>query len=346
MMTLIKSLALGAGLGLFALTSTANAATKVAFVTAEGGLGDLSLNDMIKEGLEKAKKDFGIEFVVIQPRAVADFQSSLVRAADQNFDLVLTASFDMANPVKAAAAAFPKQKFALLDVGSDPSQPNVVGAVAKDWEGSFLVGIVAALTSKNGTIAMIGGKDIPPLHRFFNGYYFGAKLAKPDIKVLERYTGTFTDPAVGKEYTLAAVNAGSDINFAVAGPTGVGVIDAAKETHTFAIGVDSDQNRLAPGTVLTSMVKHVDVLAYDIVKSVVNGSFKGGITKQYGIAEGGVEAAMDQYNKGLISDATLAVMNTMKQKVISGEIVVPNYVELSPDAKEMGKPPIARPSSN
>jgi basic membrane protein A len=328
------------------MTSMAHAAIKVAFVTAEGGLGDHSFNDMINEGLKKAKADMGIEYVVIQPRAVSDFQSSLVRAAGQKFDLVLGASFDMIEPMKAAAAAFPDQKFGIIDVGSDPIAPNVVGAVAKDWEGSFIVGIAAALTSKTGTIGFVGGKDIPVIHRFFNGYYYGAKLARPDIKVLERYSGTFTDPAAGKEYALALVNSGSDINFAVANITGAGVIDAAKQTKTFAIGVDSNQNGMAPGVVLTSMMKRVDILAYDIVKSVNDGTFKGGVNKQYGLKEGGVEAAMDDNNKGLISDATLAKMAEMKAKVISGEIVVPNFIELDPNAKQTGKPAIDRPAAN
>lgn len=341
----LMQMAFSLGLALAALTSTAEAKVSVVFVTAEGGLGDQSFNDMINEGLKKAKADLGIDYVVIQPRAVSDFQSSLMRAASGDFDLVLTASFDMIEPTKAAAAAFPDKKFGILDVGSDPIAPNVAGAVAKDWEGSFLVGIAAALTSKTGTIGFVGGKDIPVIHRFFNGYYYGAKLAKPDIKVIESYSGTFTDPAAGKEYTIAAVNGGSDINFAVAGLTSTGVIDGAKSTKTFAIGVDSNQNYMAPGTVLTSMMKRVDLLAYDVVKSVVDGSFKGGVNKQYGIKENGVEAAMDQYNKGLISDAALAKMEEMKAKVVSGEIVVPNYIELDPAAKQMGTPPIDRPAS-
>lgn len=345
-MELMKRVALCAGLLLFSMTTMVHAATKVAFVTAEGGLGDHSFNDMINDGLKKAKEELGIEYVVIQPRAVSDFQSSLTRAAGQGFDLVLGASFDMIEPMKAAAAAFPEQKFGIIDVGSEPIAPNVLGAVAKDWEGSFVVGIAAALTSKSGTIGFIGGKDIPVIHRFFNGYYYGAKLANPDIKVLERYSGTFTDPAAGKEYTLAAVNAGSDINFAVAGLTSAGVIDAAKSTKTFAIGVDSNQNYMAPGTVLTSMMKRVDLLAYDIVKSVVEGTFQGGVNKQYGLKEGGVEAAMDEHNKGPISDATLAKMDELKAKVISGEIVVPNYIELDPAATQMGTPPIDRPAAN
>lgn len=342
-MKLLKTAILSAALSLGAMTAIAEAATRVAFVTAEGGLGDHSFNDMINEGLKKAKTDLGIEFVVIQPRAVSDMQSSLIRAAGQKFDLVLGASFDMIEPMKAAAKAFPDQKFGIIDVGSDPIAPNVVGAVAKDWEGSFIVGAAAALTSKTGTIGFVGGKDIPVIHRFFNGYYYGAKMAKPDINVLERYSGSFTDPAAGKEYTLALVSAKSDVNFAVANLTGAGVIDAAKSTKTFAIGVDSNQNGMAPGTVLTSMMKRVDILAYDIVKSVTDGSFKGGVNKQYGLKEGGVEAAMDDNNKGLISEATLKTMDELKAKVISGEIVVPNYIELDPAAKQMGTPPIDRP---
>lgn len=345
-MKLVSRLAICASLAILPFASAASAATlRVAFVTAEGGLGDHSFNDMINEGLKKAKTDLGIDYVVIQPRAVSDFQSSLVRAAGQHFDLVLGASFDMIAPMKAAAATFPDQKFGIIDVGSDPIAPNVEGAVAKDWEGSALVGVAAALTSKTGTIGFVGGKDIPVIHRFFNGYYYGAKTANPSIKVQERYTGSFTDPAAGKEYTLALVHEGSDINFAVANLTGAGVIDAAKETKTFAIGVDSDQNYMAPGTVLTSMMKRVDVLAFDIVKSVKDGTFKGGQNKQYGLKEGGVEAAMDQYNKGLLSPETLAKMEDFKKKVISGEIVVPNYIELAAGATEMGTPPMARPAA-
>jgi basic membrane protein A len=343
----LKRLALCATVSILALSSVAQAATlRVVFVTAAGGLGDHSFNDMIDKGLEKAKTNMGIDFVVIQPRADSDFQSSLIRAAAQHFDLVLGASFDMIAPMKAAAAAFPKQKFGIIDVGSDPIAPNVEGAVAKDWEGSALAGVVAALTSKTGTIGFVGGKDIPVIHRFFNGYYYGAKLTRPDIKVDERYTGTFTDPALGKEYTLALVTAGSDVNFAVANITGAGVIEAAKETKTLAIGVDSNQNCMAPGTVLTSMMKRVDVLAYDIVQSVKDGTFKGGTIKQYGLKEDGVQLAMDDCNKGLISPPILAKMEDFKAKVISGQIVIPNFIELAPDAKQMGIPPIDRPPAH
>lgn len=314
-------------------------------ITSESGLGDKSFNDMMAQGMEKAKADFGADYVVIQPRAVSEFQSAIARAAAQGFDVIIGSSFDMIEPMKAVAKAFPDQKFGLVDVGPDPVAPNVASTVTKDWEGSFLVGYIAAKTTKTGTIGFVGGKDIPIIHRFFVGYYYGAKMANPDVKVLESYTGSFQDPAGGKEYTLALVNQGSDINFAVAGATSAGVIDAAKESKTLAIGVDSNQNYMAPGSVLTSMVKRVDTQAYDMIKAVNAGSFKGGEVKYYGLAEDGVAAAMDEYNKGLIADPVLTEVDGLKAKLLSGEIVVPNYFDLKPGQKEMGKPAMATPPS-
>ena len=329
----------------FAVASPAMAQVRVAMITSESGLGDRSFNDMMNEGMKRAKAELGIDYVVIQPRSISDFQPTLVRAAGQGFDIIIGSSFDMIKPMQAAAALFPKQKWGLVDVGPDPIAPTVVSSVTKDWEGSFLVGLIAAKMTKTGVIGMVGGKDIPIIHRFFIGYDYGAKTANPNIKVLESYAGTFTDPAAGKEYTLALINQKSDVNFGVAGATGAGVIDAAKETHTFAIGVDSNQNYMAPGTVLTSMVKRVDNEAYDMIKSVTDGTFQGGAVKYYGLKEGGVDAAMDENNKGLIPDAVLQEVNDLRQKVISGEIVVPNYFDLKPGAKEMGTPPLPTPPS-
>ena len=328
-----------------ALGGAAEAKIKIAFVTSESGMGDRSFNDMMDQGMKRAVKELDIDYVIIQPRSISEFQPSLARAAAQGFDIIVGSSFDMIKPMQAVAAAFPNQKFGLVDVGPDPVAPNVVSSVTKDWEGSFLVGVIAAKVSKTGTIGFVGGKDIPIIHRFFVGYYYGSKMAKPEVKVLESYSGTFTDPAAGKEYTLALVNQGSDINFAVAGATSAGVIDAAKTSNTFAIGVDSDQNYMAPGHVLTSMVKRVDTQAFDMIKSVVDGSFKGGTVHYYGLKEGGVDAAMDEYNKGLIPDDVLRQVDALRQKVISGEIVVPNYFDLKPGAKEMGTPAIETPPS-
>jgi basic membrane protein A len=331
--------------GALLASQAAEAKLKVAMVTSESGLGDRSFNDMMNEGMKKAQKDLDIDYVVIQPRSISEFQSSLARAAGQGFDFIVGSSFDMIKPMQTVAKAFPNQKFGLVDVGPDPIAPNVVSTVTKDWEGSFLVGAIAARTTKTGVIGFVGGKDIPIIHRFYIGYFYGAQMADPKVKVLESYSGTFTDPAAGKEYTLALINQHSDINFAVAGATSAGVIDAAKSTKTFAIGVDSDQNYLAPGFVITSMVKRVDTQAFDMIKSVSDGSFKGGTVLYYGLKEGGVAAAMDEYNKGLISPEVLKEVDDLKAKVISGEIVVPNYFDLKPGQKEMGTPPIATPPS-
>jgi basic membrane protein A and related proteins len=341
---------LKAGLAALAIVSApivaASAApVSVIFVTPESGLGDKSFSDQMYRGLQKAQKDMGITFSVIQPGSISNFQSSLARAAAQKPDLIVGSSFDMIQAMKTVSSAFPNQKFGMVDVGPDPINPNVVSTVTKDWEGSFLVGWEAAKTSKTGTIGFVGGKDIGIIHRFFIGYFYGAKMARPDVKVVETYTGSFTDPAGGKEYTIANVNKGADINFAVAGPTSVGVIEGAKDTKTLAIGVDSDMNCYAKGSVLTSMVKRVDTQTYEMVKSVVDGSFKGGVVKFYGLAEDGVEAAMDDCNKGLISDAVLQEVDGLKAKLLSGEIVVPNYFDLKPGQKEMGKPAIASPPS-
>ncbi len=330
---------------LLAVSAPAFAGPKVAMVTSESGLGDKSFNDMMVEGMEKAKADLGAEYVVIQPRSVSDFQSSLARAAGQGFDIIIGSSFDMIGPMQEVAKAFPDQKFGLVDVGPDSLGPNVVSTVTKDWEGSFLVGYIAAKSTKTGTIGFVGGKDIPIIHRFFIGYYYGAKMANPAVNVLESYTGSFNDPAGGKEYTLALINQGSDINFAVAGATSAGVIDAAKSTNTFAIGVDSNQNYMAPGNVITSMVKRVDTQAYDMIKAVAEGTYEGGKVSYYGLAEDGVSAAMDEFNAGLIADSVLAEVDVLKAKLLSGEIVVPNYFELEAGQKEMGTPPIATPPS-
>ncbi len=316
---------------------------RVAMVTSESGLGDRSFNDMMHQGFQRAEKDFGIKFNVIQPKSISEFKSTLARASEQGFDLIIGSSFDMIEPMKEVARMYPKQKFALIDVDNNPIAPNVLSTVTKDWEGSFLVGAIAAKTTKTGTIGFVGGKDIPIIHRFFVGYYYGAKMINPDVKVLESYSGTFTDPATGKEYTLALTNRGSDINFAVAGATSAGVIDAAKQTKTFAIGVDSNQNYLAPGFVLTSMMKRIDNQAYDIIKLVVDGKFKGGKVLTYGLKEKGVDYAMDEYNKGLISDSTLKLVEELRNKVIAGKIVVPNYLELKPGQKTIGQPPIDSP---
>ena len=325
--------------------AAAAAKLKVAFVTSEFGMGDRSFNDMMDQGMKRAVKELGIEYVIIQPRSISEFQSTLARAAGQGFDIIIGSSFDMIEPMKTVAASFPDQKFGLVDVGPDPIAPNVISTVTKDWEGSFLVGVIAAKVTKTGTIGFVGGKDIPIIHRFFVGYYYGAKMAKPEVNVLESYSGTFTDPAAGKEYTLALVNQKSDINFAVAGATSAGVIDAAKETQHLR-----DRRRFQPElhgarpcADLDGEARRHAGLRHDQGggRRHLQGRHRDLLRPQGRRRRRGHGRTQRGPHPGRRADEVEA----LRQKVISGEIVVPNYFDLTPGQKEMGTPPMATPPS-
>jgi len=313
-------------------------------ITSESGLGDHSFNDQMVKGFQLAKSTMGVDYSVIQPRSISEFQAAIQRAASGGYDIIIGSSFDMVTPMQTVAKLFPNQKFGLVDVGAAPLGPNIVSTVTADWEGSALVGAMAALTTKTGTIGFVGGKNIPIIHRFWIGYYFGAKLANPKVKVLQSFSGTFTDPAAGSEYANALYDQGSDINFGVAGRTTIGVLESAKTHKKLAIGVDSDENCLDPGYVMTSMVKRVDVEAYDLIKAVAQGKNQGGQVLTFGPAQGGVEASMDACNKGLISSSTLAYAKSFSAKLLNKQIVVPNYFDLKKGQKTMGSPAIAVPS--
>lgn len=330
----------------FVQYQTAHAAHhfRVVMITSESGLGDHSFNDQMVKGFQRAKSTLGVDYSVIQPRSISEFQSAIQRAATGGYDIIIGSSFDMITPMQTVAKQFPKQKFGLVDVGPGSLGPNIESTVTADWEGSAVVGAMAARTTKTGTIGFVGGKDIPIIHRFWIGYYYGAKLANPKVNVLQSFSGTFTDPAAGLEYADALYDQGADINFGVAGRTTIGVLEAAKNRNKLAIGVDSDENCLAPGHVLTSMVKRVDNEAYELIKETVQGTFKGGSVVTFGPAQGGVVAAMDKCNKGMIAPATLAYVHQFEQKLLKNQIVVPNYFDLKKGQKMMGKPAIAVPS--
>jgi len=301
---------------------------------------------MLLGGLQRAQRVLAVRYVVIQPRAVSEFRSVLARASAIGFDLIIGTSFDMVDPMQQIARAFPRQDFGLIDVGPDPLADNITSTLTKDWEGACLAGWLAAQTSRTGVIGFIGGKEIPIIRRFFTGYYYGARLASPSTRVLESYTGSFTEPALGKEYAQAMAARRADVIFAAAGATGAGVIDAARGGGLLAIGVDSDQDGMAPGHVLTSLVKHVDGQAFDMIRSVVDGSFRGGRVLRYGLTEdGGVSLALDKYNRPLLAPDLLQRLGDLRDRIRSGAITVPNFFDLKPGQGEMGSPPIEVPAS-
>jgi basic membrane protein A len=292
---------------------------KVALVTSAGGLGDRSFNDMGYEGFKRAEQELGVEIKVVEPGSVADYQTQLRSVADEGYKLVVGLGSDMLDPIKEVAPEYPDTNFGVVNI--NPDLPNVATAQFKDHEGSFLAGALAGLMTKTNTIGFLGGMDIPNIQRFLVGYEEGAKYVNPDIKVLTSFAGAWDDPALGKEFAFDLYNQGADIIFAAAGNTGSGVIEAAEETGNYAVGVDSDQDYIAPGYVLSSMVKRVDNAMYDFIKKTVDGTFVPGITF-YGLKEGGVGISELKYTKDKIPAEYLTKLDELKDDIINGKIVV------------------------
>jgi basic membrane protein A and related proteins len=245
--------------------------------------------------------------------------------AERGADPIVGIGFSQGTSLEKVAKDFPKLKFAIID--SVVTLPNVQSIVFKEHEGSFLVGMMAALASKTGKVGFVGGMDIPLIRKFACGYEQGAKYANPKAQVTSNMTGTtpaaWNDPARGAELAKAQFAGGVDVVFAAAGGTGIGVYQSAKDAGKLAIGVDSNQNHIQPGTMLTSMVKRVDVAVYNAFKGV-----KPGVTA-LGLAEGGVDYAMDEHNAKLVSADMKKKVDAAKADIISGKIKVIDYMTAS-----------------
>ena len=244
--------------------------------------------------------------------------------AEKGYDLIIGVGFAQGPIMENVAKDYPNLKFAIIDFVVE--QPNVASLVFKEHEGSYLVGMIAAKKSQTGTVGFIGGMDIPLIHRFEKGYEEGAKSVNPNIHVIENYVGVndsaWNNPGKGKELAVAQIGKGADVIFTAAGNSGLGAFDAVEQsTNKFVIGVDSNQNWVKPGRVLTSMVKRVDNAVYQIVGDTVNGQFKGGV-HVFGLDNKGIDYALDQYNQSLIPADVLAQVNDAKQKIIAGQIKV------------------------
>jgi basic membrane protein A len=299
---------------------------RVGLVLSVGGLGDKSFNDSAYQGLMKARDDLGIEPVYGQPEQMSEDEKYLRQYAEQGMDLVIAVGFLMKDALEKVAPQFPQVRFAIIDAVVD--RPNVASLVFREHEGSFLVGAIAGLVTRTGKVGFVGGMDIPLIHKFEVGYGEGVRFVNPSAEVLVAYAGSgpeaFHDPVRGKSLALSQFDRGADIIFQAAGSTGNGVIDAAKERGLFAIGVDANQNYMAPGSVLTSMLKRVDVAVYSIVKDVAGGGFTGGI-HVYGLERDGVGYAMDEHNRGLIPPGVVERVEAVKQDIVAGRIAVTDY---------------------
>ena len=277
------------------------------------------------------KQAFDIVLRDVEPGNPTSIEPAMRAFAERHYDLIIGVGFAQAPIMESVAKDYPNIHFAIIDGVSQ--LPNVASLVFKEHEGSYLVGMIAGMTSKTGTIGFIGGMDIGLIHRFEGGYEQGAKAANPKVQVIQNYVGVtdaaWNNPGKGKEIALAQISKGADVIFTAAGNSGLGAFDAVEQagkdstgraTH-FVIGVDSNQNMVKPGFVLTSMVKRVDNAVYDIVKDVVNHKFQGGF-HVFGLESAGVGYVVDQYNRDLVSPEAIKEAEEAKQKIVSSQIKV------------------------
>ncbi|ASY64934.1 putative nucleoside ABC transporter, substrate-binding component [Sinorhizobium sojae CCBAU 05684] len=317
-------------LGLLAfsmMSATALAADiEPAIIYDLGGKFDKSFNEAAYNGAEKFKAETGIEYREFEIANDAQREQALRRFARDGNSPIVMAGFNWAASLEKIAPEYPDTKFAIIDMVVD--KPNVKSIVFKEQEGSYLVGVLAGLASQTKTVGFVGGMDIPLIHKFACGYVGGAK-STGDVTVLEAYTGTtpdaWNDPVKGGEITKSQIDQGADVIYHAAGGTGVGVLQAAADAGKLGIGVDSNQNMLQPGKVLTSMLKRVDVAVYDAFTAAKDDKFEFGVSN-LGLKEDGVGYALDEHNKALITPEMLEAVEKVKADIIAGNLVVHDYM--------------------
>ena len=313
-----------AALGAVAYAQTA---IKPAIVYANGGKFDKSFNEGVSNGAKKFSDETKIAVVDFEPANETQFEQAQRRFAQRGQDPIIAVGFSQAVALEKVAKEFPNIHFTIIDMMVD--LPNVQSVLFKEQEGSFLVGVLAALASKSGKIGFVGGMDIPLIRRFQCGFEQGVKYANPNAELIANMTGTtpaaWNDPGRGAELAKGQFDRGVDVVYAAAGNTGTGVLQAAKDRGKYAIGVDSNQNYLHPGTMLTSMTKRVDLAAYQSFKAAQAGTWKGGL-QVLGLKEGGVDWALDQYNEKLVTPEMKATVEQAKADIIAGKIVVHDYM--------------------
>jgi basic membrane protein A len=315
-----------------ALTATAafaqqGAAVKPAIVYDLGGKFDKSFNEGVFAGAERFKKETGTEYRDFEPQNDAQREQALRRFARDGFSPILAVGFSQESALKKVAGEFPNVKFAIIDAVVE--LPNVQSIVFKEHEGSFLVGLLAAQASKSGKVGFVGGMDIPLIRRFACGYVQGVKHAKKDGEVFQNMTGTtgaaWNDPAKGGELAKSQIDRGAEVVYHAAGGTGVGVLRAAADAGKLGIGVDSNQNNLHPGKVLTSMLKRVDVATVTTFTQAKDNAWKAGVSV-LGLKEDGVGWALDEHNKALVTPEMKAAVDKAAADIKAGTIKVHDYM--------------------
>lgn len=297
----------------------------VGIVFDSGGRGDKSFNDSAWAGIERAQKEFGIQVKSVDSKKESDYEDNIAGMATQGAGLVFAIGIGQNTALTAVAPQHPDTKFAIIDAVVEA--PNVRSVVFSEEQGSFLAGYAAALASKTGKIGFVGGKNIPLIKKFEAGYTAGAKFARPDITVLPaKYTDSWEDAGKGKAAAALLFNEGADVVYQAAGRAGLGVIAAAKEAGKFAIGVDSDQDDIEKGVVLTSMIKRVDEAVYQTIKDTLEGNFAPG-TKAYDLSANGVGLSDFRNTKSVLGEANLTRLQEVAQSIKDKKITVPSRTE-------------------
>ena len=291
-----------------------------------GGKFDKSFNESAYTGAQRWVEETGGSYMETELASEAQREQTMRRMAERGANPVVVLGFANASTLETVAPDYPETNFVIVDMVVD--QPNVQSVVFSEHQGSYLVGLMAAMASESGTVSFVGGMDVPLIRKFACGYAQGAKSVADDIEVISNMTGTtpaaWNDPVKGAELTRSQISQGSDVVFAAAGGTGVGVLQAAADEGILAIGVDSNQNYLFPGTMLTSMVKRVDNAVYDAFQSAEAGDLETGVQVK-GLEDEGVAVAMDEYNADLVTEEMQAAVDEARAKIISGELEVHDY---------------------
>ena len=315
-----------AALCLSASASADIAGAKLAIVYDAGGKFDKSFNQSAAEGVTRFTKETGIKVFEAQANYDTQAEQVLRALARKKLTLIVSIGFSQTQPVQKIAAEYPNVHFVIID--GNAQGKNVNSVLFKEQEGSYLVGVAAAMASRTRTISFVGGMDIPLIRAFACGYVQGARSVVPKIPVLQNMVGTtsaaWNDPAKGGELARQQFDRGADVVFAVAGGSGMGALQMAKEKGKLAIGVDSNQNYLHPGSMLSSMVKRVDIAIYDSFMQVKNNTWKSGTTYK-GLKEGGVDWVLDKDNRKVVSPEMEKRVNGVKADIISGKIKVVDY---------------------
>ncbi|WP_417206164.1 BMP family lipoprotein [Antarctobacter sp.] len=318
-----KTLGTVAALALSAGAALADAA----LIYDLGGKFDKSFNEAGFNGAERYKAETGGNYRDIELQAEAQREQALRRFAEAGFNPIVTTGFSMSSPIAAVAPDYPDTKFVTIDGYVDPAaHPNVLSILFAEHEGSYLVGMMAAMASESDTVGFVGGMDIPLIRKFACGYAQGVLAVKPDAKVIANMTGTtpaaWNDPVKGSELAKAQISQGADVIYAAAGGTGLGVLQTAADEGILSIGVDSNQNYLHPGSVLTSMLKRVDVAVFDAMSA--GADLETGVIA-LGLANNGVGYALDDNNAELVSPEMKAAVDAAREQIIAGDISVHDY---------------------